>query len=85
MVRKKYGTMRFYFNDRYLDKITKLCTYSLSHVNKILYYLWDVRYFSGINFLKAFWQKPLSASSYKKKTFPITGRDLFESVVFWIE
>lgn len=81
MVKKKDGSLRFCFDGRQLNAVTKRDAYPLPYVNGILDRLRDSRFLSSIDLQKAFWQIPLSEGSCEKTAFTVPRRGLFEFTV----
>lgn len=82
LVKKKYtGKIRFCFDWRKLNVVTKYDTYPVPYISQILNYLQDARFISSIDLKKNFWQISLSEKSCKKTTFTVPGRGLFEFLV----
>lgn len=81
LVKKANGDMRFCFDGRKLNSVTKKCAYPLPMVDHILNKLSGAQFLSSIDLKSAFWQIPLEASSCEKTAFVIPGRGLFEFVV----
>lgn len=81
MVKKKDGSLRFCFDGRQLNAVTKRDAYPLPYVNSILDHLRDSRFLSSIDLKKAFWQIPLSKESCEKTAFTVPRRGLFEFAV----
>lgn len=81
MVKKKDGSLRFCFDGRRLNSVTRRDSYPLPFVSDILDRLRDARFLTSIDLKKAFWQIPLSPDSWEKTAFTIPRRGLFEFVV----
>lgn len=81
MVKKKNGEMRFCFDGRKLNSVTKRDAYPLPFVNDILNKLRDAKFLSSIDLKKAFWQIPLEPESCEKTAFTVPRRGLFEFTV----
>lgn len=81
LVKKKNGDLRFCFDGRKLNSLTKRDAYPLPHVDHILSKLTGARYLSSIDLKSAFWQIPLEESSCEKTAFVVPSRGLFEFVV----
>lgn len=81
LVKKSNGDMRFCFDGRRLNSVTKKCAYPLPLVDHILNKLSGAQFLSSIDLKSAFWQIPLETSSCEKTAFIVPGRGLFEFVV----
>lgn len=81
LVKKANGDMRFCFDGRKLNAVTRKCAYPLPLVDHILNKLSGAQFLSSIDLKSAFWQIPLEASSCEKTAFVVPGRGLFEFVV----
>lgn len=81
LVKKSNGDLRFCFDGRKLNNLTKKDAYPLPHVDHILSKLTGAKYLSSIDLKAAFWQIPLEASSCEKTAFVVPSRGLFEFVV----
>lgn len=81
MVRKSNNEVRFCFDGRRLNSVTKRDAYPLPRVDAILQKLSGARYLSSIDLKSAFWQIPLEKSSCEKTAFVVPGRGLYEFVV----
>lgn len=81
LVKKKNGEMRFCFDGRMLNSLTKKDAYPLPHVDHILSRLTGARYLTSIDLKSAFWQIPLEKNSCEKTAFVVPSRGLFEFVV----
>lgn len=81
MVKKKDGSLRFCFDGRQLNSVTKPDAYPLPYVSSILDRLGEARFLTSVDLKKAFWQIPLSEESCEKTAFTVPGRGLFEFTV----
>lgn len=81
LVKKNNGEMRFCFDGRKLNSLTKRDAYPLPRVDNILSKLTGARYLSSIDLKCAYWQIPLEESSCEKTAFVIPSRGLYEFVV----
>lgn len=77
LVKKASGELRFCFDGRKLNSVTKKDAYPLPHVDHILNKLSGARYLSSIDLKSAFWQIPLEESSKEKTAFVIPSRGLY--------
>lgn len=81
LVKKANGELRFCFDGRRLNSVTKRDAYPLPLVDHILSKLSGAQYLTSIDLKSAFWQIPLEKSSCEKTAFSVPGRGLFEFVV----
>lgn len=81
IVKKKDGKLRFCFDGRRLNSVTKRDAYPLPYVSDILDRLRDGRFLSSIDLKYAFWQIPLSPESCEKTAFTVPRRGLYEFTV----
>lgn len=80
LVKKKNGEYRLVYDARGLNEISKLDSYPLPNVDRILSSLRDAKFISSIDLRKAFWQVPLDPASREKTAFSIIGRGQFQFV-----
>jgi hypothetical protein len=78
MTRKRDNSLRFCFDGRRLNTVTKRDAYPLPFVNDILNQLRDAKFLSSIDLKQAFWQIPLTEDSCEKTAFTVPRRGLFE-------
>ena len=78
LVKKSNGEMRFCFDGRKLNSLTKKDAYPLPLVDQILNKLNSAQFLSSIDLKAAFWQIPLEKDSCEKTAFVVPGRGLFE-------
>lgn len=79
-VKKQNEELRFCFDGRKLNAVTKRDAYPLPFIDSILSKLRDARYLTSIDLRKAFWQIPLTEKSCEKTAFVVPGKGLFEFV-----
>ena len=77
MVGKPDGSQRFCIDFRAVNKVTKIWTYQLPHIDDLLASLSGAKYFTSLDLRAAYWQLPLKEES-KPKTAFICDFGLFE-------